>query len=142
MASDRNILLILEDSFDRMQRFERALESALQDVRWFIANNQAAMLKLIEQYAEETIAISLDHDLYPDGITDAGDGLGVARHLSEMEPFYPVIIHTSNGEQGRRMHGVLDAGGWDVRLAGAIGEHWVENDWIKEIEMIYRSSEA
>jgi hypothetical protein len=37
---------------------------------------------------------------------------------------------------------VLESEGWDVRLAGAIGEHWIESDWITEVTAAYSKANA
>ena len=99
------------------------------------------MLELIQRKLTETFAISLDHDLYVAGIDDPGDGLQIATHLSSLPASCPVIIHTSNAEQSRQMQGVLEAAGWPVRLAGAIGHNWIEKDWIAEVTTAYQSQE-
>lgn len=40
------------------------------------------------------------------------------------------------------MQGVLDAEGWQVRLAGAVGSNWIETDWIVEVALAYQNQEA
>lgn len=98
------------------------------------------MIALIKSRLSESFAISLDHDLYVSGIDDPGDGLQVANYLSSLEPSCPVIIHTSNAEKSRQMQGVLESEDWNVRLAGAIGEDWIEVDWITEVTRAYNNA--
>ena len=100
------------------------------------------MLGLIQSRLSESFAISLDHDLYVSGIDDPGDGLQIAAHLSSLPPSCPVIIHTSNSDKSRQMQGMLESEGWDVRLAGAIGENWIESDWITEVASAYNKTNA
>ena len=110
--------------------------------------NAHHMLRDLPELLPSAQVISLDHDLYPisgpgtDPDEDLGDGLMVARWLAEESgaPACPVILHTSNGDMCRRMQGVLEHTGWDVRLAGAVGEHWIENDWRIEIERALRKT--
>ncbi|MEM9111557.1 MAG: hypothetical protein AAGC72_16210 [Planctomycetota bacterium] len=83
----------------------------------------------------------MDHDLYVPGVADAGDGLMVAEHLAALSSSCPVIIHTSNAEKSRQMQGVLEASRWTVKLAGAIGDHWVEQDWIAEVIAAYNKQD-
>jgi inosine/xanthosine triphosphate pyrophosphatase family protein len=53
-----------------------------------------------------------------------------------------VIIHTSNANKSREMQGVLEASRWTVKLAGAIGENWIEQDWITEVAAAYKARTA
>lgn len=98
-----------------------------------IHQDALSIISAIDAGYDRLACVSLDHDLFPKGIEDAGDGMQVARHLAIKAPRCPVILHTSNSEQCRRMQGVLESTGWAVRLAGAIGEDWIEQDWRIEI---------
>lgn len=100
------------------------------------------MSRLIDVYLIDAFAVSLDHDLHVPGVADAGDGLLIAEQIAERKPNCPVIIHTSNSEKSRQMQGVLEAAGLNVRLAGAIGEQWVENDWVTEVIECKRIADA
>ena len=140
MDHQRQTILILEDTPARIQRFERVLQSQLPHSACVIVNTKDAMLKLLEQHLDQAFAVSLDHDLYVSGVEDPGDGLQVATELAGLTPCCRVIIHTSNSEKSRQMQGVLEANGWDVRLAGAIGEDWIEQDWITEVAAAYRKA--
>lgn len=135
-------ILILEDSAYRIAGFSALLES-LGRTDIYLYRNAHHMLRELPRLLPSTEVISLDHDLYPvaggDEDEDLGDGLMVARWLSEQPAQCTVILHTSNGDQCRRMQGVLEHAGWDVRLAGAVGEHWIENDWRIEIERVLAS---
>ena len=96
-------------------------------------NAQDAIDALAPEALSSFVALSLDHDLYTADGSDAGDGLQVARHLSSMLPASPVIIHTSNADQGRRMRGELQMAGWVTVNSAAIGDDWIESDWAKVI---------
>ncbi|MEO0476900.1 MAG: response regulator, partial [Planctomycetota bacterium] len=138
--SVRFMVLILEDTPARIQRFEKALGSALPRVQFEIVNTADAIIELIQSKVSHTFAISLDHDLYVSGIDDPGDGLQVATYLSSKPPSCPVIIHTSNSDKSRQMQGVLESENWNVRLAGAIGDHWIESDWITEVTSAFKQA--
>lgn len=99
------------------------------------------MTALIEQHLGHSFAVSLDHDLHVPGVDDAGDGLEIAKTLASLKPVCTVIIHTSNAAKSREMQGVLEAENWSVRLAGAIGEGWIEQDWISEVTKAYEQQE-
>lgn len=142
MTAQRNTILILEDTPDRISRFKCVLTSELPNIQYEIVNTAAEMFELIRSQLPESFAVSLDHDLYVSGINDPGDGLQVAEHLSSLSPSCPVIIHTSNAEKSRQMQGILEANRWAVRLAGAIGTDWIEVDWIAEVKMAYKSQIA
>jgi len=142
MSDRRDTLLILEDSPARIQGFERVLATDLPEACALIANTADAFKKLVTENQETTFAASLDHDLYPTGVDDAGDGMQVAAWIADQSIDWPVIIHTSNGGQCRRMQGVLEAAACDVRLAGAIGEHWIERDWIIEVVKAYKRANS
>ncbi|MEM9347564.1 MAG: cyclic-phosphate processing receiver domain-containing protein [Planctomycetota bacterium] len=107
-----------------------------------IANTAEEMLALIEQHISHAFTISLDHDLHVPGVEDAGDGLEIAKVLASQKPACPVIIHTSNAAKSHEMQGVLEAEGWTVYLAGAIGEGWIESDWIHEVSKVFRQANA
>lgn len=136
-------ILILEDSVHRIAGFSAVLEALERsDIRLY--SNAHKMIRDLPELLPLAEVISLDHDLYPargeDQNEDLGDGLMVARWLAEQTPACPVILHTSNGDQCQRMQGVLEHAGWDVRLAGAVGEHWIEIDWRVEVERALRFS--
>lgn len=140
MVDRREKLLILEDTPARIAGFKQAIQASLHDIQPMIADTASYFKSLVTEHLSETFAISLDHDLHPPGVVDAGDGMQIAQWLSDLKPACPIIIHTSNGEQGRRMHGVLEASRCDIRLAGAIGEDWIDRDWIVEITAAYRQA--
>ncbi|MEM6258241.1 MAG: cyclic-phosphate processing receiver domain-containing protein [Planctomycetota bacterium] len=132
-----NAILILEDSPARVQRFERVLHQQLPQVQPFISQTAGHMRQLIEMQMKSTFVISLDHDLHVPGVDDPGDGLKVAQFIASKQSSCPVIIHTSNAVKSREMQGTLEAENWSVRLAGAIGEYWIEKDWIMEVAKAY-----
>ncbi|XAL98468.1 hypothetical protein OT109_12870 [Phycisphaeraceae bacterium D3-23] len=138
-------ILILEDSAHRIAGFSAVLVAlGRSDVH--VYGSARHMLRDLPGLLPSAEVISLDHDLYPlsggDPDEDLGDGFMVARWLAEQSgpPRCPVILHTSNGDMCKRMQGVLEHAGWDVRLAGAVGEHWIEKDWLVEVERVLRSS--
>lgn len=142
MTSRRKTILILEDTPARIERFKRIMQSQLPLARLEIVNTASAMVALIKNQLSESFAVSLDHDLYVSGVDEPGDGLQIATHLSSLPPSCPVIIHTSNSVKSSEMQGVLESESWEVRLAGAIGENWIESDWITEVTAAYNKVNA
>jgi len=134
MLNNRPYVLILEDSQDRADRFLKA--TSLIDCRpkVVVLPDVASFLKHYEKVEGEIDLISLDHDLYSDVIDDPGDGVQVAKYLACRDIKCPVLIHTSNSDRGRMMQGDLDLGGWEAMRVPAIGESWIEDDWIVVVE--------
>ncbi|MEM6553319.1 MAG: cyclic-phosphate processing receiver domain-containing protein [Planctomycetota bacterium] len=123
-------LLLLEDNADRRAGLVSGGRGlGLGDpVCW---SSAVRMIEEMEGYLADAELISLDHDLYPMDSEqgDPGDGLMVARYLATKSPACPVIVHSSNGDEARRMAGELDLAGWKVRRVLPFGTGWVENDW-------------
>src|SRR5262245_1227935 len=99
------MLLMLEDNAERVERFIAALrrvDPALELRAW---RNAWTMIREVELLLPSACLLSLDHDLDPaeGNSEDPGTGWDVTRHLANLPPVCPVIIHTSNGERGTWM---------------------------------------
>ena len=126
---------ILDDDLNRCTRFEKVLKT-LNIAHCFWHTAPAMLETLKEDSASSYQALSLDHDLYAEDGSDAGDGLQIAQYLSTLTPTCPVIIHTSNADQSRRIRGTLEGSGWLCHNAPAIGHDWIEADWVLVIKEI------
>src|SRR3954470_11508292 len=89
------------------------------------------MIADLKEGLERASLISLDHDLNPQSpdSPDPGTGYDVAKLLAELIPCCPIIIHTSNGERGTWMAGVLQRAGWQYDRVYPLGDDWISKDW-------------
>jgi hypothetical protein len=127
---------MLEDNAERLERFQAVVaELGVDLISWPDAH---LMLAEFGQFLSTAILISLDHDLEPTGPRDPGDGLLVAKHLAELQPACPVIIHTSNGVRGDAMEGELELAGWTYYRVAPIGDDWIEADWHRVVKRVLR----
>jgi CheY-like chemotaxis protein len=131
-------ILILEDSGDRIEAFERAVRNANAPWEIKIWHEAPTMIAEYEQYLPSTALISLDHDLVPrSGVEiDPGDGFQVARHLAKRPPHCPVIIHTSNQVRRLMMHKEFVHAGWRTELIVPGRTDWIETDWIRRVRSL------
>lgn len=131
-------ILILEDSEDRIEGFERAVRSV--DAPWQIKiwHEAPAMLAEYESHLPTAALISLDHDLVPrDGVhPDPGNGFQVARHLASRPPCCPIIIHTSNQSRRLMMHKELVHAGWKTELVVPGASDWIHTEWIRRVRAL------
>ena len=129
-------ILVLEDDMSRRDAMQACLEDrfAQYPVDYFATAPE--MIRALESLdLQNVILISLDHDLellvHSDGtMIDSGDGVDVARWLSEREPTCPVIVHTTNTIGGDRMMALLDEAGWPVsRVVPYDDTRWIAERW-------------
>ena len=120
-------ILILDDEQDRIDRFTRAVKSNSEDLVLKTWHDAHTMIDQIAEFLDDARLISLDHELYIGD--DPGDGLDVAKHLAEIAPVCPVIVHSSNGDRARAMVGELDFARWDYHRVMPFGDDWVEKEW-------------
>jgi CheY-like chemotaxis protein len=129
-------VLMLEDDAERLIRFRAAAERlGIELVVWRDAHR---MIAEVETQLAAARLISLDHDLEPERDTDPGDGLDVAKHLANLPPVCPVIIHTSNGARGDAMAGEFELAGWRHHRVMPLGDDWIEVDWFRAVRRALR----
>ena len=131
------MILILEDSHDRIQRFERVIRQLVPAMPFHVWHDAPSMVREVGALIAGARLVSLDHDLMtlPDG-SDPGDGLDVARFLAAQSIIRPVIVHTSNGERGRMMMGELQYAGWVCERVTPFGDDWIERGWVGVVARI------
>jgi hypothetical protein len=131
------MILILEDSHDRIQRFERVIRALDPAMPFRVWQDALSMVREVGDHIAAAHLISLDHDLIPlpDG-SDPGDGLDVAKFLAAQPIIRPVIVHTSNGERGRMMMGELQYAGWVCERIAPFGDDWIEREWAGVVRRI------
>lgn len=128
---------MLEDDAERLVRFRAAaMRLGVELVVWRDAHRMIAELAPLLPTAK---LISLDHDLEPEGYTDPGDGLDVAKHLANLPPACPVIIHTSNSVRGDAMAGEFELAGWRHHRVPPLGDDWIDVDWFRLVRRLLRA---
>ncbi|MBA4063007.1 MAG: hypothetical protein C0501_04735 [Isosphaera sp.] len=132
------LLLVLEDDAERLARF-RAVAAPF-GVPLVVWRDARRMVAEAGGLLHRAVLISLDHDLEPDGDTDPGDGLDVAKHLATLPPRCRVIVHTSNGVRGDAMVGELELARWECRRVLPLGDDWVEVDWYSAARRAFRQA--
>ena len=128
-------IAILEDNADRTVAMRAALADKLYMYEPHFLPTAPLMLAWLDQHVDETIAISLDHDLElpPHAIdrTDPGDGRAVADSLASRVPSCPVVIHTTNVSAGDGMETVLIEAGWQTyRVTPCDDLRWIREAWL------------
>ncbi len=126
------MLLILDDSLIRLASFE--LVVAAVD-RWTLKTwvDAPSMIREIDQYLEQAVLISLDHDLYKQTNEDSDPGTGrdVAEYLSDKKPTCSVIVHSTNTDAAWGMYNTLQAVKWNVELVHHLDqENWIRDLWL------------
>ncbi|HTS20049.1 MAG TPA: ADP-ribosylglycohydrolase family protein [Verrucomicrobiae bacterium] len=125
-------VLILEDKPDRLEGFRKAVRSLGSEFVIREWSTATSMIAECEEHLENTVLISLDHDLVaePSAGVDPGTGLHVALHLAGYLPVCPVVIHSSNTDASWSMHNELRFAGWQVERVGPIGDDWISGTWL------------
>ena len=72
-----DVILMLEDSPDRLARFATVLSHLAPHLQFLHWRNAPRMIRECPPYLPYCRLICLDHDLDPDGDEDPGDGLSV-----------------------------------------------------------------
>jgi|ERR1043166_2501933 ADP-ribosylglycohydrolase len=131
-------VLLLEDNAERTEAFRSAINQLGSDYEIRIWKDAPAMLAECVDCFDQTILISLDHDLNPcpGAVAEPGTGLEVAKFLAGYLPFCPVIIHSSNTDCAWSMHNELRFAGWTVDRVGPIGEDWIQKLWLPKARQI------
>jgi hypothetical protein len=131
------MLLMLEDSAERLERFAatvREIDPELQLRSWPDAH---AMIREIGPLLESTTLVSLDDHFESEPVaSDPGGGLAVAEFLVSQPVVVSVIIHSSNSERSRRMADQFDLAGWPYWRVAPLGDGWIESDWRAAVQQI------
>jgi hypothetical protein len=133
-------IVILEDNEDRCIAMRSALTDRFSMYEVCRFAEPSATIAYLESNLNNTILISLDHDLelIPDATNgrcrDPGCGREVADYLAQKPPTCPVIIHTTNGSAAAGMERVLREAGWRThRVVPSDDLEWIASDWIRSV---------
>ena len=140
MSTRRMHILILEDDADRREAMLDRLADRFPFYCVQVFDAVAPMVRRLEsQGLDDVILMSLDHDLNllpgADGEwIDPGTGLELADWLARQRPVCPVIVHTTNTQDGTRMQRVLEESGWRTsRVIPFDDLAWIDEDWIRVV---------
>ncbi len=132
-------IAILEDNLERKAAMLDCLQDKFYQFEKKFFDNPADMIDFLKDHLQDTIAISLDHDLElipaPEGkATDPGTGREVADFLAQKSPSCPVIIHTSNSTAASGMEMVLQEANWKTFRVCPCGDlDWIADQWIRTL---------
>ena len=133
------IIAILEDNPERRRAMQASAGDRLYTFETRCFQNPKDILDFLDGHLEETIAISLDHDMEltieRDGLlSDPGTGRDVADFLATKAPTCPVIIHSTNSSAALGMERVLRDADWTtIRVAPWGDLEWIEAEWVKAL---------
>jgi hypothetical protein len=129
-------IVILEDNADRCAVMRDCLADRLYTFEPHFFAQARDVVAYLTEFADQTIAISLDHDLEPavSGGLDVGDpgtGRDVAEFLASRSPFCRVVVHSSNLLAASGMEMVLADAGWTTHRVTPYGDlDWIPERWL------------
>ena len=141
MAKRRNLILILEDSSNRLALMREALDSLPGQFEVEQWDNVRKMQKEAAQLLPRACLISLDYDLSNSPTRNPGDGLDAVNLLNQQQPVCPVIVHTSLPQAGQKMVMALRGGGWTVEQV-VFNKREALTDWRDAVAELTGSSAA
>lgn len=139
---NRNIIILLEDNSDRVDRFNSAVGQLGAGYTLAVWRDAARMMAECHECLAEGALISLDHDLTKEdeASPDPGDGVQVAEFLARLPMLCPVILHTSNSERVWSMHNAFRFGGWDAEQVMPFGDEWIVRSWLPKARMLLQQA--
>jgi len=135
IASQQQVVAILEDNAERQQAMRSAIANALPDATCIFFKSAHAIIEWLKTNLDSVSLMSLDHDLEflpgSEGLLiDPGDGRDVAQSLAPRKPCCTVIVHTSNSMAASSMMFTLQDAGWQVeRVLPRSDLAWIDWGW-------------
>ena len=138
----KKCIVVLEDNDDRRQAMKERLDERLSMYTLILTDDPDEFIKYIHEYKGNILAVSLDHDLYErEDCSTVLTGMLVVDYLVQTEPSFPILLHTSNQPDGRRMQSRLRAAGWSVEwVTPFIDTSWIAKDWYCTLKRAIRST--
>jgi hypothetical protein len=133
------LVTILDDDKSRRAEMQHSLQHALPEVSLEFFDNAPDMIAWLARHIEKVNLASLAHDLGPsrfrDGMLfDPGTGRDVSDFLVEMDRSFPVIVHTTNGQAGKRMLAMFENAEWPCdRLKPTSDLNWISREWAPRV---------
>jgi CheY-like chemotaxis protein len=127
-------IVVLEDNAERCEAMRDCLSDRLYTFGAHFFADAKQTIAFLAEHADDTIAISLDHDLEPALVPgqfapDPGTGRDVVDFLAARPPIFPVLIHSSNSAAAAGMNLALTDAGWNTHVTTPYGDL----DWIAEL---------
>lgn len=135
-------ILILEDNADRREAMRWWAEDRLPMYDLVMTDDPAEFVAHSRERWADILTVSLDHDLYdrPDHTTEL-TGMRVVDFLVDQPPAFPVLLHTSNRQDGETMRARLTDRGWRVNWVTPFdGVEWVGGDWYPAVKRVIRAT--
>lgn len=123
-------IAILEDDSRRTEAMRAWLDDRfyMYEHRYFRRADE--MIDWLTQNLEQTLVVSLDHDLEPERDENPGTGRIVADYLAMKTPRFPIVLHSTNRNAVQGMKQILEDAGWSVDTVSPYGDlDWVDEVW-------------
>lgn len=139
-----SFVVILEDDLSRVRAMRPIITELLPSTELLVFDNAPDAIAFLNCYREQTVLISLDHDLGPsrtrdDQAFDPGNGRDVASFLSCCNAAFPAIVHSANYEMAYIMVEMLRESGWAASIVTPYSQlalGWITAEWRAEIEWL------
>jgi CheY-like chemotaxis protein len=131
------VIVILEDNEDRRAAMRQCLEERFYQFESRFFADAAEAIGYLESNLDQTISISLDHDLEliasaTGEMIDPGTGRDIADYLSRKSPVCPVIIATTNSTAALGMERVLQEASWETHRVVPFDDlEWILGQWFR-----------
>lgn len=124
-------IVMLEDDFDRIERFRSVLAKRTVDGELRVSRTVSDFVASYAALLSTPDLVALDHDLFTDSPSDPdpGDGRDVAAFLATKTPVCPILIHSTNAPAADSMLFTLREAGWTVDRISPLGDDWIEAYW-------------
>lgn len=136
-AQTKKYIAVLEYKENRIRYMEHLLFFFIEDGSLIFFDNADEMVDWLKENISDVVLISLDYDV-TDSLGAFGNGGMVVKHLLDIEPTCPVIIHTSDNNAGILMESWLKAHGWDVTRIDFSDKNAL-NQWQTKVVRVLRN---
>ena len=132
-------ILILEDNGDRQRVMRDCLEDRFAQYSICFFATAVEMLWYLQSHLEESLMISLDHDLElvpgaDNRVFEPGTGRDIADYLASQPAVCPVVIHSTNSRAADGMEQILRDAGWQTSRVTPYGDlEWIPEVWFRTI---------
>lgn len=128
-------IAVLEDNAERTALMEDCLADKFPFYARRFFRSAPEAIEWLHEHLQETICVSLDHDLerpldQPDA-KEPGTGREVADYLAQQAACCPIVVHTTNVPAAMGMELELEDAGWQVARITPYGDlEWVTELWL------------
>lgn len=139
-------IVILEDNQERKAAMASSLVDRFVQYETKFFHSSPSLISFLQDHLNEVIILSLDHDLEvvadKNGkLVDQGTGREVADFLAQLQPAFPVVIHSTNSGAAQGMEMVLREANWETYRVIPFGDlEWVPTQWFRAIRQAILST--